>query len=381
MATRVSVPGELFAWARERSRVSADELTRRYPQLPAWEHGVAAPTLKQLERFAAATHTPVGYFFLPHPPVEELPLPDFRTLRDQAVSRPSPDLLDTIVDCQRRQEWYRDHLRTTGADPVEVAGELSGDAAHPAAASMRSALNYEVGARGNSWAEAFRRLADNAEELGVLVMVNGVVGSNTHRKLDPQEFRGFALADEYAPVVFVNGADTKAAQIFTLAHELAHIWLGESGVDNPEPNASSNLEVERWCSQVAAELLVPEAVLGDGWSGYTSADELDRLAARFRVSTLVVLRRLYDTGELGADAYRQRYAAELDRVLTLIEARTAGSGGNFYNTQPARTSRRFARALVASTLEGQTLYRDAFQMLGFKKRSTFDALAERLGVA
>ena len=262
MATRVSVPGELIAWARERSRVSAEVLTRRYPQLPAWEDGVAAPTLKQLERFAASTHTPVGYFFLSRPPVEDLPLPDFRTLGDEAVARPSPDLLDTIVDCQRRQEWYRDHLRVTGADRVEVVGRLSADAAaHDAAASMRTALKYEVGARGNSWAEAFRGLADNAEELGVLVMVNGVVGSNTHRKLDPQEFRGFALVDEYAPVVFVNGADTKAAQIFTLAHELAHIWLGESGVDDPEPNASSDLAGERWCSQVAAEMLVPESVL------------------------------------------------------------------------------------------------------------------------
>lgn len=382
MVTRVSVAGELFAWARERSRVPADELTRKYPQLDSWQDGAARPTLKQLERFAASTHTPVGYFFLADPPYEELPLPDFRTFADDGVGQPSPDLLETIFACQRRQEWYRDFARANREDRVGIVGTFNADSDQVAAAAvMRAALRFGVDDRGPSWSEAFRRLAERAEDLGVLVMVNGVVGSNTHRKLDPREFRGFALADDYAPVVFVNGADTKAAQIFTLAHELGHIWLGRSGLDNPDPDTRSGPDVERWCSQVAAELLVPAGLLATEAVDDPSENELDRMAARFRTSTLVVLRRLLDTGRVDRNTYQLRYAAERDRLLALMEESGAGSGGgNFYNTQPVRTSKRFARALVASTLEGQTLYRDAFQMLGFKKQSTFDELAQRLGV-
>jgi Zn-dependent peptidase ImmA (M78 family) len=131
---------------------------------------------------------------------------------------------------------------------------------------------------------------------------------------------------------------------------------------------------------VAAEFLVP---LDDLRQQFDQAldltSELDRLAARFRVSTLVVLRRVRDAGYVDASSYPAVYRAELARVLGLISER--GSGGNFYNTLPVRVSKRFARALIANTLEGQTLYRDAFQMLGFRKLSTFHELSEKLGVA
>jgi len=382
MSVRTQVRPELLAWARERSGLPAEHLAHRFPRLEEWERGDRAPTLKQLESFAAATHTPVGFLFLPEPPEEQVPIPDYRTIGDAPIPRPSPDLLDTVFQCQQRQEWYHDFARLNREDPVPFVGQLTlGATITDAATTMRETLIFGVNDRGASWSDAFRTLSEHAEDVGVLVMVNGVVGSNTHRKLDPQEFRGFALADPLAPLVFVNGADTKAAQIFTLAHELAHIWLGESALSDADLVRTPATEIERWCNRVAAEFLVPlEAVRDDYDAEQPITDELQRLARRFKVSTLVVLRRLHDAGRISRDAYREAYQAELERIFEILSERGTAGGGDFYNTQPVRVSKRFARAVIASTLEGQTLHRDAFQMLGFKKLSTFHELATRLGV-
>ena len=217
-----------------------------------------------------------------------------------------------------------------------------------------------------------------ADALGVLVMVSGIVGSNTRRALDPTEFRGFALSDSLAPLIFINGADTKAAQMFTLAHELAHLWLGQSALSDSCPDTLPDHEVEVWCNRVAAEMLVPLAVMREEYrKDEQLPDALARLARRFKVSTLVILRRIHDTGALTRHDFRKAYDAELERLQT----QPRGSGGDFYRTQNARVGNRFARAVVVSTLEGGTSFTESFQLLGFRKIRTFDELARRLGVA
>jgi Zn-dependent peptidase ImmA (M78 family) len=376
---RVDVSPELLVWARQRSGLPAQDLAARFPMLAEWEHGERQPTFKQLENYAKATHTPIGFLYLPQPPREQVPIPDFRTIGDTGVARPSADLLDTIYQCQQRQDWYREFAVVNQEAPVEVVGSLTAlTDPFAAAAMMRTALRFEIEERGATWSDALRILTEHAEGLGFLVMVNGVVGSNTHRKLNPREFRGFALADRLAPLAFVNGADTKAAQIFTLVHELVHLWLGEAALDNADLAETSVSDVERWCNQVAAEVLVPLALLPGVTVNALTTAVLDRLARQFKVSTLVVLRRMYEAECLSRDEYQALFGAEYQRIMGIIGSRA--SGGNFFATQPVRVSRRFARAVVTSTLEGQTLYRDAFQLLGFRKQSTFNELATRLGI-
>ena len=380
--TRVEVTGEMLAWARERSGLTFDALTQRFPKLLEWESGDTSPTLRQLEDFARATHIPVGFLLLPAPIAEALPIPDFRTMADAAVGTPSPDLLDTVLQCERRQEWYRSYAQTNREEAVRFVGSLTlATGIEEAGAAIRKTLTFEIDDRGPTWSAALERLIEKAEEQGVLVMRNGVVGSNTHRKLDPHEFRGFALVDPLAPLIFVNGADSKAAQIFTVAHELAHLWVGETALSDARLDVTPTNAVERWCNQVAAEVLVPLQALRDNFDRTRDlTEELDRLALLFKASTLVVLRRVHDAKYLSFNAFRAAYVAELDRVMALIEEKAGSGGGNFIYTQPVRMSKRFTRSIVASALEGQTLYRDAFQMLGFKKQKTFDQLAQHLGL-
>jgi Zn-dependent peptidase ImmA (M78 family) len=381
MTVRVHVEPSLLEWASERSGKSPDDLSRRVPRLAAWTRGEAQPTLKQLEDFSRATSTPVGLLMLPEPPHMPLPVPDFRTLPGAVAAAASPDLLDTIYLCEERQEWYRSYALVNDADPLDFVGSVTADDDVVSTADhMRVKLAFDLASRReySSWTEALGKLSELAEQIGVLVMISGVVGSNTRRKLNPDEFRGFALVDDLAPVVFINGADTKAAQIFTLAHELVHIWLGQPAVSNPRLDVRrEDQRVERFCNAVAAELLVPLAHLeGELDPSRPLADELDRLARLYRVSTLVVLRRIFDAGRLSWNEYNGAYSEQMSRFARA----TGGGGGNFYNTQPVRTSKRFAHAVIADALEGRTLHRDAFRLLGVRRYNTFRELGHRLGL-
>lgn len=382
MVSRVAVAPQLLRWAVERSGRSAEDL-RRF-RVAEWEAETAQPTMRELADFARATYTPVGFLFLAEPPHEELPIPDFRTLGDRPIRTPTPDLLDTIYACEARQAWFQEYAQLNGVEPVDLVGSQTLQTpVVDAAAALSHELGFGLDRRVEfaNWSDAFDGLREHAEDAGVLIMTSGVVGSNTRRRLNPEEFRGFALVDELAPVVFVNGADTKAAQIFTLAHELCHIALGESAVSRPDlAQLDDSNASERWCNAVAAELLVPLATIHDAYRpGVDLTTELDRLAKFYKVSTLVILRRIAEAGLMSRRQYRDAYGQELERVLELAGER--GSGGSFYNTTPVRVSKRFARALISDTLEGRTSHREAFRLLGSKKFSAFEELSHRLGVA
>lgn len=377
---QVQINPIMFQWARERAGKTVPELIHKFPKFEDWETGEVHPTLKQLERFAKATCLPVGYLFLPNPPVEIIPIPDFRTIGNIYIGHPSPDLLDTVYICQQRQEWYRNYAISQREDILPFIGsvDINGDIVS-VAEEIRNVLKFDIDERRHfpTWTEALRQFITQADDAGIMVMVSGVVGSNNYRKLIPDEFRGFVLVDDIAPLVFINGSDTKSAQMFTLAHELAHLWIGESALSDINIATAPTNQIENWCNQVAAELLVPFSIISKEYRPTnTLYDEVNRLARFFKVSTLVILRRIHDIGGLSREEFWDAFNMELEHLNDI----SRGNGGNYYLSQAARVSKRFARALISSTLEGQTLFRDARQLLGFKKHSTFQELGHRLGV-
>jgi Zn-dependent peptidase ImmA (M78 family) len=377
---KVGVKPEMLGWARLRSGINPARLHKRFPKLVKWENGEDRPTLKQLEKYARATHAPVGFFFLNEPPRETIPIPDFRTTAREMYEIPSPNLLDTIYICQQRQEWYREYAAANHEAALTFAGSANvSNNIVKTAADIRRTLKFDLDARRRllTWTDALRQFIHQADDAGVLVMCSGIVQNNTHRKLDPEEFKGFAMADDLAPLIFINGADYKAAQMFTLAHELAHIWLGQTAVSDSEPSRLPENDVEIWCNKAAAEILVPiDMIKEDHAQGAEIHGETGRLARLYKVSSLVILRRLLDAQLISREVFRREYDDELLRLSRI----TKGSGGDFYLSQPAKLSRRFAKALITSALEGQTLFLDAFRMLGIKKMGTFRELANTLEI-
>jgi len=375
----VSVSPQIIRWARERAGLSTAALVEHFPKYEQWEAGEKAPTLHQLEKLAQRTLTPLGYFFLPEPPEETLPVPDFRTVRDRGVRRPSPNLLETIQTMQRRQDWLRDYLREAEQPVLEFVGTATvGDEPIAIAARVRDVLELTADWAQSyaTWSDALRALRRAIEAIGVMVVINGVVGNSTRRKLDPNEFRGFVLPDRWAPLIFVNGVDAKAAQMFTLAHELAHLWLGQGGVFGLADMQPADDLAERWCNLVAAELLVPEAEMKRLWpEADRSDDPFQVLARRFKVSPLVAARRALDLRLISRDGFFSYYNHYLEDERRQAERRP--SGGDFYLTQEVRIGRRFGEMVVRAAREGHVLYQEAYRLTGLYG-ATFDRYAKGL---
>jgi Zn-dependent peptidase ImmA (M78 family)/transcriptional regulator with XRE-family HTH domain len=355
----------LMSWSRRRAGLTeaelAESITVKEEKVLAWEAGESKPTFRQAQQWASAAHIPFGYLFLSEPPKEQLPLPDLRTVGGAAPKEPSIDLLDTVREVVRKHEWYLDYLKEQEHQPLSFVGKFSSSSkVADVVVDIRSTLHVHGAPHRQGGDEYLRQLIAGADAAGILVMRSGMVGANTHRKLDVGEFRGFAISDKYAPVVFLNIADAPTARLFTLIHELAHIWIGSSGISSVTP--SSNRKEEAFCNSVAGEFLVPKAKLmelwreTDNWMGL-----LPELAGTFYVSKLVIARRACDLGLISNEAYSQYYILELNAYRD-----QKGSGGSFYRTAGAKNSKRFSRAVLSETFSGRLLLRDAGKLLGIQ---------------
>lgn len=377
---------EVLKWARERAGLDQERLAKKVLGQPSrvdvveeWETS-GKIKFRQAEILAEKTYTPFGFLFLPKPPSERLPIKDFRTLSGAQV-KPSAALMDVVFECQRRQAWYREYLITQGADKLQFVGSATVDTPIGMTANdIRKTIKVGALVSTNiaSWKDNLSAHFDAVEEAGILIMRNGVVGNNEMRKLSTREFRGFALSDPYAPLVFINTTDAKAAQLFTLIHEIAHIWLGESAVSNTEKSQAGGEAAERYCNAVAAEVLVPKDDFIARWNLRSDAfAEIKRLAGIYKVSTLVLARRALDFNVISNDQFDAIYGRELERYFASeVRPKTPDeSSGNFHNTLRARASATFCNALIASTLGGATTYRQAFDLLGIKSTKSFVSFA------
>jgi Zn-dependent peptidase ImmA (M78 family) len=258
---------------------------------------------------------------------------------------------------------------------LPFVGEASiKDSPEQTAANIRRVLGIgpNLTTTVGKWETAFKIMIEAIEEGGILFLRAGFAGNYTARKLNVKEFRGFAISDNYAPLIFINGADAPNAQMFTLAHELAHIWLGVSGVSNLNKTYSDGGKVEAYCNQVAAEVLLPMDEMRVSWHQHRDyRNEIERLSRKYKVSKIVIARRAHDAGFLDEDLYNSFFTRE-------IKLRRKSSGGDYYTNEQYQNSKRFSVAVLSEAKEGRTLFHDAMQLLGIKKRETFSRYMESL---
>ncbi len=377
----VTVKPELILWAIDRSGFPTGELLKKFPKLKEWTTGDRRPTFRQLEEFARKTMTTFGLLLLDEPPKEELPIPDFRTVGGTSIERPSPNLIDTIHEIQRRQAFMRDLLIEEGHEELAFVG--SGKHTHNVR-SMANRIRKELDLAPDwadslaTWEHALKTLRGAIERIGILIFSSSVVGLNNHRPIDPEEFRGFVLCDPVAPAIFVNDADSKSARMFTLAHELAHVWLGTDGLFNLVNMMPHQDTTEQFCNAVAAEFLIPEYKLLERWDEAKSKQSpFPAIASWFKVSPVVAARRALDLKLINKTQFFDFYKKDRQEFLKRKkeQRQKKKSGGNFYATQAGRLGHRFSIAVLRAVGEGRILYQEAFRLTGLKGE-TFDRYAE-----
>lgn len=358
---------EMLIWARERLGFSvaefAGKLGKTEERLLEWELSQRPLTFKQAMTFAEKAHIPFGYLFLAQPPKEEMPLPDLRTVDGHGVQQPSAELFDLVKLMVQRQEWYKEYLKQQLVEPCKIVGNFSTRYDVTAiVADMRRELDVGEHPNRGSWEDYYRDLVEKVEAIGILVMRQSDLGHFT-RPLQVSEFRGFAIADTFAPMVFVNHADAPGARLFTLIHELCHIWIGQSGISDGDAQAHRKEEV--LCNAVAAEFLVPKTEFTRLWhpSLENWRENLSILESHFHVSKWVLARRALTCNYITENEYVRFITDEKDAHK---KRKNSGSGPSYYKTKKAQISQRFSKAVVSQALNGQMLLRDAAQLLVMK---------------
>jgi Zn-dependent peptidase ImmA (M78 family)/DNA-binding XRE family transcriptional regulator len=388
------INNEVIRWARERKglavRSLADYLGVTPEQVSQWESGSGLPPFGRAQDLARTLEIPFGYLFLSTPPTEQPPIPDLRAI-DQRRRTLSPEFVDLLNDVMVKHDWFVEYARNNGADRLPFVGRFSAKSPHSEVlADMRAAIApNELRKEANSWSDYVRLLSLRSEELGALIMRAGVVRGNPRRKISVTEVRGFAISNSFAPLVFVNSRDAQAAQVFTIAHELVHIWIGQSGISNPELNEERTSQapshvIETFCNQVAAELLVPANEFERLWThtAGSNSTRVESLTRRFRVSTPVILRRAHELNRITQVEFYRLWKEHQDKVAALEkrdDAEEESSGGNFYNTFFARNSRKLTQAVVDLERVGKIGRLQAARLLSVRT-ATIPKLAERLPI-
>ncbi|WP_334329695.1 ImmA/IrrE family metallo-endopeptidase [Companilactobacillus sp. HBUAS59699] len=371
---RFPVKKSIFNWVIENGDKNVEAINDKFDQFQKWLSGEVEPTVKQIQDFSKFTSVPFGYFFLNDPPKEEIPALKFRTVGNKNA-KASRALIETLNEMEYRQSWMKDYLSENGQDnPIEIVGSFSVDS------RINDVIEYATkklditNIKENKIEEFYKKLRNSIESQGILVMQNGVVGNQNKRSLKVSEFRAFVLIDDVVPLIFINRADSRTANIFSLVHEFVHVIIAKDEILNVDEFTEINKSEEQWINEVTAGILVPKQVIRSYVEKYSSTKGNDyvikRIAQKMHVSPIVVAIRM--------NKMKLCSGNDIDNIkqeqTSLINNKVKVSGGNYYSTQKSRIDGNFMYAVMDSRNSGSISASEASSLVGVKKVETYNAL-------
>ena len=359
MADKAFITPNVLKWARESARmtkeIAAAKVFVSVEKLKEWETGTTQPTIRQAQTLAKLYKRPFALFFLPDIPRDFQPLQDFRKSGSKSLTTSS---IFIIREIQQKQIWIRDVYAENQEEKRPFVGRFNiNDNPQKVAEDILQTLKinpllYKSDNPIKEWIDA-------AETNGIFISRTSFIHSRL--KLDAEELQGFAIADKHAPFVFVNSEDWNAPQLFTLVHELAHIWIAQTGISNEvEPSLKQKdtfHPVELFCNQVAANALMPKEILLDvDTKLFQSSKDVFKIARQLGVSSFALLVRALNLHIISLATYNNlkkqadKDFAEYLRVEAEKKAKQKEkekpSGPNYFLLQLNRNSRLFTQTVL-----------------------------------
>lgn len=384
VSVRISVKPEILRWARSHSGTALPNEWQE--RINDWIDQKKEPTIKQLQALSQKTQIPFGYFFLEDMPDEEIPLLKFRTIDNNEIDHPSRNLIDTINEMETKRAWLSDYRKSQGFGKNSFVNAQDGMKNSHSLADVAQAilaeLDLEMGWNYQKHSsDRFNTLRVHLDNVGVTVMTSGFVKNSTRRTLDQNEFRAFALIDEYAPLIFVNSNDSFRAMLFSLVHEMVHVWYGTPELFNATFQASDRFRddvTEQKINRVTEEILFPKTIFLQAWEKINLQDQIQKvleIAKEFGTSplsagiravrlTLIPQDIVDDLKDYLQHQYEQKKMREKQR----------DGGPNYYVVKASQIDKTFARTVDQSARSGEITYTEAFDLLNVKNNSGFDKL-------
>ncbi len=359
MADKAYITPNVLKWARESARmteeIAAAKISISIDKLKEWETGTSQPTIRQAQALAKYYKRPFALFFLPEIPRDFHPLQDFRKAGSKSLST-APTFI--IREIQQKQTWISDVNEENNEEKLSFVGRYSiKDSPITVANDILNTLginpsNYKSDNQIKEWIDA-------SESNGIFISRTSFI--HPRLKLDSEEIQGFAIADPFAPFIFINSDDWNAPQLFTLVHELAHIWIAETGISNAiEPeikNKDKFHPVELFCNEVAANALIPANIISSlDKTTFDNSKEIFKAAKNLGVSSFAFIVRALNLNLISVSIY-QKLKREADIDYNAFLKREAEKkakqkekekkgGPNYFLLQLNRNSRLFTQTVL-----------------------------------
>lgn len=378
----------ILKWAREQISVSLTDVINGLKNkniteenLISWENGNDLPTVDIAKKLAKMYGINFIVLYSEEIPKKIKPLKDFRKISETEDGKFSKKAILLMREIQGKQEWIKDYLIGKNKKPLSFINSIK------STQSINSVVNYinrlllsDIKIKEDT-EKTFKLLLSKIENLGVFVSIANSYNLNYLSSVAVSEIRGFAIADEIAPFIFINSKDNKKAQLFTLIHEFCHLLLGKTGISDISNKNTKPTEI--FCNKIAAEFLMPTEKFYNTYMTYkvdNIEDKILYLSKKFPTSYSSILIKMKNLNLINDFTFNNLYEKYKNYVPTDNTKKVILTKSTFsdpYLKSFRINGKHFINNVINAYNNNEIFIKNVCNLFGIKKYSKLDKYEDK----